>query len=226
MRHLLRNTFITIFVILWAIYMIVPPADTLRRGKDLAGGVSLTYQVEIGQGDTGDTLGTVVELLKQRVDPNGVLDIEMNPIGGNRIEITMPLASPELVQRRQEFEAKLEALVAGSVKPEQLDEMMSRPAADRQRSLDSLAAGNAERSALLARAAAAFDAKTAAQSEFRDRRPALEQSLEQATEALRLALVANQGEEALKPLRDAVTAANDAIIDASRKAALASIDYE
>ncbi|MFN7439035.1 MAG: protein translocase subunit SecD [Phycisphaerales bacterium] len=226
MRHLLRNTFITIFVILWAIYMIVPPADTLRRGKDLAGGVSLTYQVEIGQGDTGDTLGTVVELLKQRVDPNGVLDIEMNPIGGNRIEITMPLASPELVQRRQEFEAKLEALVAGSVKPEQLDEMMSRPAADRQRNLDSLAAGNAERSALLARAAAAFDAKTAAQAEFRDRRSALEQSFEQATEALRLALVANQGEEALKPLRDAVTAANDAIIDASRKAALASIDYE
>lgn len=69
----------------------------IRLGKDLQGGVSLVYSVKVPEGQLPETvLGQVIEVLKQRVNPQGVLDIAMQPQGADRIEVVMPLPSSEV----------------------------------------------------------------------------------------------------------------------------------
>ncbi len=77
----------------------------IRLGKDLQGGVSLVYSVKIPAGQQSETvLGQVIEVLKQRVNPQGVLDIGMQPQGADRIEVVMPLPSAEV--RALQLDAK------------------------------------------------------------------------------------------------------------------------
>ena len=51
MRHLLRNFIIVLLAILLFTWGLYPPSKKLRLGKDLAGGVSLVYAVNIEGGD-------------------------------------------------------------------------------------------------------------------------------------------------------------------------------
>jgi SecD/SecF fusion protein len=77
----------------------------IRLGKDLKGGVSLVYAVSVPEGQPADeVLGQVIEVLKQRVNPQGVLDIAMQPQGNDRIEVVMPLPSDEV--RALQIDAK------------------------------------------------------------------------------------------------------------------------
>ncbi|MHC4785629.1 MAG: protein translocase subunit SecD [Planctomycetota bacterium] len=95
---------------LWSVY---PPQDRVRLGKDLRGGVSLVYQVKINPDDPDPqgTLGKVIEVLKDRVDPRGILDIAMQPVGIDRIEIVMPLPTAEVVALRRAYEDTLDRLM-------------------------------------------------------------------------------------------------------------------
>jgi SecD/SecF fusion protein len=95
---------------LWSVY---PPQDRVRLGKDLRGGVSLVYQVKIDPKDPDPqaTLGKVIEVLKDRVDPRGILDIAMQPVGTDRIEIVMPLPTAEVVALRRAYEDALDRLM-------------------------------------------------------------------------------------------------------------------
>ncbi|MCX5650324.1 MAG: protein translocase subunit SecD, partial [Planctomycetota bacterium] len=69
----------------------------IRLGKDLKGGVSLIYAVSTPGSQPGDqVLAQVIDVLKQRVNPQGVLDIGMQPQGNDRIEVVMPLPSDEV----------------------------------------------------------------------------------------------------------------------------------
>ncbi len=69
----------------------------VRLGKDLQGGVSLVYAVSMPDAQRPEeVLGQVIEVLKQRVNPQGVLDIAMTPQGRDRIEVVMPLPSAEV----------------------------------------------------------------------------------------------------------------------------------
>ena len=80
----------------------------IRLGKDLKGGVSLIYAVSLPGSQPGDeVLGQVIEVLKQRVNPQGVLDIAMQPQGNDRIEVVMPLPSDEV--RELQLAAKQKA---------------------------------------------------------------------------------------------------------------------
>ncbi|MFM7051107.1 MAG: protein translocase subunit SecD [Planctomycetota bacterium] len=77
----------------------------IRLGKDLKGGVSLVYSVKVPDNQPSDqVLGQVIDVLKQRVNPQGVLDIAMQPQGNDRIEVVMPLPSDEV--RALQVEAK------------------------------------------------------------------------------------------------------------------------
>ncbi len=93
-------------------WMVWPPKDTLRLGKDLRGGVSLSYGVKIPKGANSEqVLKQVIEVLKQRVNPTGVLDISFAPQGRDRIEVVMPLPSPEVQAKQAAFREALTALV-------------------------------------------------------------------------------------------------------------------
>src|SRR5579863_9230356 len=71
-----------------------PPSSKLKLGIDLSGGTILVYEVEktVGQNFNMDEL---ISALKQRADPEGVKEMPIRKIGGNRIEIILPEASSE-----------------------------------------------------------------------------------------------------------------------------------
>lgn len=97
---------------LWLLY---PPKEALRLGRDLRGGVSLIYSVEIPPGaDSTTVVADVINVLKDRANPQGTFDIAFLPQGFNRIEVVMPLPSPELQQQQITFRNALEALVNAS----------------------------------------------------------------------------------------------------------------
>ncbi|MFZ4696785.1 MAG: hypothetical protein ACOYMO_02175, partial [Phycisphaerales bacterium] len=99
-------------VSLLMLWMVWPPKDTLRLGKDLRGGVSLIYAVKLPPDAKSDqVLKQVIEVLKQRVNPTGVLDISFAPQGRDRIEVVMPLPSPEVQAKQAAFREALGALV-------------------------------------------------------------------------------------------------------------------
>jgi SecD/SecF fusion protein len=77
------------------IYAMWPPREKLKLGIDLSGGTILVYQADrLPQGVQMDEL---IGALKQRVNPEGVLDIPIRKIGSNRIEIILPEATAEEV---------------------------------------------------------------------------------------------------------------------------------
>lgn len=84
----------------------------IRLGKDLQGGVSLVYTVRLPQdGNTQETMNQVIDVLKRRINPSGVLDISVQQQGADRIEIVMPLPSEEVQKLREVYQEKLDALL-------------------------------------------------------------------------------------------------------------------
>ncbi len=111
MRHLLLKVLLILFVLGLSLWYIYPPKERLRLGKDLRGGVSMVYTVRIPEGaDRATILTQVVEVLKDRVNPTGVLDITIQPQGLDRIEVIMPLPSPEVRALQVEYRSRLDAL--------------------------------------------------------------------------------------------------------------------
>ncbi|MDY7107255.1 MAG: hypothetical protein SYC29_01335, partial [Planctomycetota bacterium] len=101
----------------------------LRLGKDLRGGVSLIYQVELdpNEPDPERIISRTISVLKDRVNPKGVYDITFTRLGRDRIEVVMPLAGEEVRELERTFEQALEELLQRSeISPNQLDEALKR----------------------------------------------------------------------------------------------------
>ena len=111
MKHVARNLILLLAVIAFMAWSVFPPKEKLRLGKDLAGGVSLIYGVDVPPGDTG-VLPKVIEVVKDRLDPQGVLEITIVPQGNDRIEITMPLPTSEVKQLKEGVDSEIGKLAA------------------------------------------------------------------------------------------------------------------
>lgn len=158
MRHLIRNAALCIALLLLLTWSIIPPEQKIRLGKDLRGGVSLVYSVEIRAGENPDEIiGRTIDVLKERVDPEGLYEISMVKRGRDRIEISMPLPGPEVARLRRAFEDELSKLGRAAISPGRLDELLRSSAEERQKKIDELAAGDAVRAEKLRMAAAAQD---------------------------------------------------------------------
>jgi SecD/SecF fusion protein len=112
-----KNLWVKILVILgitaFFAVMAYPPDQKIRRGKDLQGGVSVTMQVRIDDTDNWETvMSQVITVIKQRVNPTGVLDISVQAQGRDRIEIVMPLPSSDVLEARAHYESLLAEIVA------------------------------------------------------------------------------------------------------------------
>src|SRR5690242_9725197 len=108
MRQHVRTGILVLVALIFSLVAIIPPKEKLRLGKDLRGGVSLVYSVQIAPGeDAGRVMSTLVEVLKKRVDPNSQLDISFIPQGRDRLEITMPLPNEEVKALRAAVEHEL-----------------------------------------------------------------------------------------------------------------------
>src|SRR5258705_13653159 len=167
MRNLVRNSILVILITLVAITAIIPPSKKLRKGKDLAGGVNVVYQVDVRADENArEVLDKVKEVVKSRLDPQGVLEISIVTQGNDRIEISMPLPSAEVKELRAKFEEELAKLTSGAVEPDQLEQAMRLPPAERTAKLEAMSGGDASRLPLLKAAADAYDAMLAAKPAY------------------------------------------------------------
>jgi SecD/SecF fusion protein len=123
MQNLGWKIVLILFVLGVCVYSIIPPSKTIRLGKDLRGGVSLVYTVDVP--DTADSAAVilqVIDVLKERVNPQGTFDISFMPLGLDRIEIVMPLPNEAVQGLRQAYEARLEVLLSDAmIPPSELD---------------------------------------------------------------------------------------------------------
>jgi preprotein translocase subunit SecD len=156
MRNLVRNGIILLACLLISIWAIIPPSKQLRLGKDLAGGATLVYSVEIKPGES-DVIPRVIKVIKERIDPNGVMEISIVAQGSDRIEITMPLPNDDVKKLKAKFEAELAKFATGALSRDEFERVASLPVADRNAEINRLAAGDADRIELLKRAASALD---------------------------------------------------------------------
>ncbi len=110
----LQVTFVLVITValIWSVW---PLNKSLRLGKDLRGGVSLVYAVKMPDNAQPElVLKQVIDVLKQRVNPTGVLDISFVPQGRDRIEVVMPLPGTEVRQKQVTFRQVLADLVKRS----------------------------------------------------------------------------------------------------------------
>jgi len=226
MRHLIRYSFIAAAMLVLAVWAILPLDSKLRRGKDLAGGTSLVYQVDIRPGDPADTVPRMIDLLKKRLDPNGVLEIGIVQQGANRIEITMPLPNEQVKRLKSEFNTALQSLGESTLTPEAFARALATPKDARGTELVRLAGGNADRLALLDKAAAEFDRSQEARLAFNRDRPALDQGIADLTAAIADARAKNEPAAKIDELTTQLDAANQAIRDKANAPALAEQAYE
>ncbi|MFZ4573683.1 MAG: protein translocase subunit SecD [Phycisphaerales bacterium] len=135
-----------------------PPGEKLRLGKDLAGGVSLVYSVSMeNEPDPAGVLNQVITVLKERVDPDGLMEIAIVAQGRDRLEITMPLPTAKVKQLKQAYDDALSELAKIEITESRLDRELAKAPAERAKALETLAGGNSQRLALLNDLAKAYD---------------------------------------------------------------------
>ena len=107
----------------FCLFEVIPPQQKIRLGKDLQGGVSLVYAVKIADdARADDVLAQTIDVLKDRVNPKGILDIAMQPVGRDRIEVVMPLPNAEVRVLQANYQAaREEALEMAKISATDLD---------------------------------------------------------------------------------------------------------
>ncbi|MEN9669436.1 MAG: hypothetical protein RLZZ386_1343, partial [Planctomycetota bacterium] len=161
---ILPRLLLALFVIAVCIWQVFPLDKKIRLGKDLRGGVSMVYSVAMPPtGDSQRVLAQVVESLKRRVNPQGVLDISLQPQGADRIDVVMPLPSPEVRALGDNYRTKLTTLGGQmTITSRELDQALAAgTAADLAPAPSNGAAAGLRRTALTELQAAFNDATSA-----------------------------------------------------------------
>ena len=123
MKHIGLKLLLIGLLVGFCLFEVIPPQQKIRLGKDLQGGVSLVYAVKIAD-DTraDDVLAQTIDVLKDRVNPQGILDIAMQPVGRDRIEVVMPLPNAEVRELQENYRAaRSEALEMAKISATDLD---------------------------------------------------------------------------------------------------------
>jgi len=115
----------------------------LRLGIDLQGGAEIVYRILPGvDGDEADSglARRMINVLKQRVDPGGLMNLEWRPMGKDRFAIRMPAPRADSREARDAYIAALDELDARNITPSEINRIADIPAGpDRQKEIDALA---------------------------------------------------------------------------------------
>lgn len=194
MHRSIRNLIFITLVLVFFGWAIVPPSEQLRLGKDLRGGATLVYELDIAPGeDAKAVVQRTIEVLKQRLDPNGLLEISIVAQGQNRIEISMPLPGARVKKQRAAFEEALVKLSSEAVDAGELRELLIAGPDDRPMRIDAIAGSSARVRGMLEGLLSTRGAYTKAERDLRALPP-------DATPEARAALV-EQGSDLLRRLR-------------------------
>jgi SecD/SecF fusion protein len=149
-----------------SLVILYPPQEKLKGGIDLVGGTSLLFEIDTSGLEPTQQRGLstkVMGILKDRVDPQGQLNLEWRTVGNTRLEIRMPRPPKEALARRQVYNAAVDELRAMSLRRFEVETALHAPANERETALDSLVHGVKEREPVLAALAARYDEYTSAQ---------------------------------------------------------------
>ncbi len=139
-------------LVVLSIVILYPPGEKLKGGIDLVGGSSLLYEIDTTGLDANaqrDLSSRVMNVLKDRVDPKGQLNLEWRPVGSKRLEIRMPRPPKEAFKRRELYNAALAALSKLNLARFDVESAINDSPGNRQADVKSLAYGMADREALL-----------------------------------------------------------------------------
>ena len=144
--------------------ILYPPSEKLKGGIDLVGGTSLLFEIDttgLDQASQRDLSTRVMDILKERVDPKGQLNLEWRPVGSTRLEIRMPRPPEEARRRREVYNRALDRIKGLNIA--RFDVELALHADDRQAALEGLVRGVTERAPLIAALESAYDEYLAAQ---------------------------------------------------------------
>ncbi len=168
MRNRLGWGLLAMAMLAFAFWGFMPPKEKLRLGKDLAGGVTLTYAVTIDPGQNNqDILNQLATVLGERIDPGNQMDISIVPVGRDRLEITMPLPTENVKALRRAFDAELERISQFTITPVRFERLMGEDADQRAASIESIRQDSPELADRLQAAAEAYDRLIAAEAAYR-----------------------------------------------------------
>jgi len=166
-KSIITRALIVLLVVVVCALAVNPPREKLRLGKDLAGGVSLVYTVQVDdEQNPGEVIARTIDVLKQRVDPNGLFEISMVAQGRDRIQITMPSPSKEVKDLRRAFDEEVAKLGKSALTESRLERDIRLPGAGRSAAFEAMAAGSAKRAELLATAGTTYDDWMAKQAAY------------------------------------------------------------
>ena len=160
----LMKWLLVIGLVVLAMVILYPPSKKLKGGIDLVGGTSLLYEIDttgLERGQIGGLSSKVMEILKERVDPKGQLNLEWRPVGNTRLEIRMPRPPKEALARRGAFNRALKQVEALNIRRKEVELALHAPAAERDAALTALVRGIPERGPLISAVSDASDARAA-----------------------------------------------------------------
>jgi len=198
-QSILRRLIIVAAVLVVVVQAIFPMKQQIRYGKDLAGGATLTYRVQHSASDPDKkgTLMRVIDVIRQRIDPQGQLDITIVPQGEDRLEITMPLPSDDVKALRKKVDDAIASVGDANFTQDAVLATLRLPGAERGTRIQALAGTDKVRQEKLETAAAAMDKAAAT-------RQALDQTAQDATNRDELVSAAAEAELARDAAVDAV----------------------
>jgi len=144
-------------VAFWTLY---PPSRTIKPGIDLAGGTSLTYEIDptgLADAERHGLSQRMIAVLQRRVDPHNVRNLLWRPQGATRFEVVMPLASAEAREKRENFEVAMDELMARNVNPAAVMRILDQPQQQRKESLERLAHGCEDTMSIFEELASIYD---------------------------------------------------------------------
>lgn len=157
---------LVITLVALSIVVLYPPSEKLKGGIDLVGGSSLLYEIDTTGMQAAEQSGLstrVMRVLKDRVDPEGQMNLEWRPVGNTRLEVRMPRPPKQALERRAAYNEALDALSALNIGRRDVEEALNAPPEERPARLEALVRGIEERRALIDAAKSAYDEYTAAQ---------------------------------------------------------------
>lgn len=94
-----RRIALVLYVTILSAVALYPWQDAMRVGIDLSGGTILVYQVEKSTMPADFEIEKMVTALNRRINPAGLLDTTIRGIGNDRVEIIIPRAAQQEVER-------------------------------------------------------------------------------------------------------------------------------
>lgn len=140
---------------LWQTYPFT--TEQLKPGIDLGGGHSLLFEIDDSEDKSYDLAERVMNVLKNRVDPQGNRNLVWRPIGRNRLEIQIPRAPEKQRQNRAAYDEARNALIATYITEPEIRQVLTLPADQREEAVNRLVGPYASRKPLLDRLIMADD---------------------------------------------------------------------